>query len=177
MAESAGTGHVVGAFTELVSQRIGSINSQLKHKMEQATVDDIVKACCHQFHRMILPDFHNNGRPWIVDYETPRDFTAFKHGRFEFSNDEILACFTPSVGMISKMMTSSVDRIRELHGTPPSHILLAGSYSKSSFLVASLWTALESSSRLANHAPPSLLQAPDSESVYVLGALSHARGC
>ena len=95
------------------------MNDQLKHKMDKAATDAIIELCVRQFNEDILPNFDNDGRSWIVDYEMPRDFAAFRHGRFEFKNDKILACFSPSLGIIRKMIVCAVNRTRELGDLSP----------------------------------------------------------
>jgi hypothetical protein len=104
----------------LVSRKIGRMNNQFKHKMPQATVDEIVKRCCRQWHQRILPEFQDNGQPWIVDYEMPAGFTAFKHGLVDFGSDEILSCFAPSANLIKKMLLCSVRRMRNFQTIQPS---------------------------------------------------------
>lgn len=96
------------------------MNSQFKHKMAQATVDDIVQRCCCQWHRTVLPEFRNDGEPWIVSYDMPPEFPAFRHGQLELKNDEILSSFRPSISLIRKMVLFSVRRMRDAQGIQPS---------------------------------------------------------
>lgn len=105
--------HVQSAFSELITQKVKLMNDQFKQKLDQPTSDAIVESCVRQFNEKILPNFVNDGRSWIVDYEMPRNFAAFRHGRLELMNDQILACFSPSLNVIRKMILCAVNRTRE----------------------------------------------------------------
>ncbi|KAK1827460.1 hypothetical protein QBC39DRAFT_361660 [Podospora conica] len=177
MAEVASLMHVQSAFSQLIHQKVKQMNDQFKQKMDQAATDAIVKSCVRQFHEKILPGFDNDGRSWIMDYEMPRDFAAFRHGRFELENVKILACFSPSLSMMQKMILCSVDRTREMGDLSTWHLLVAGPYSKSQFLRAELQKTMLEKSRMHNLQPPTLLYSTEAENILTLGALSHARGC
>jgi hypothetical protein len=112
--------YATGMFSELATQKVGRMNRQLKHKMTRATVDKIVEQCCRRWHDEILPEFSNDGRSWLVEYDMPTEFTAFKHGLLDFGNGEIMSCFTPSISLIKKMVVRSVRKMRNSQGILPS---------------------------------------------------------
>ncbi|KAK3367969.1 hypothetical protein B0H63DRAFT_405141, partial [Podospora didyma] len=178
MAEVAGAALVQAKFAKLVTNPVKLMNNQFRHKMEQNQVDRIIKSCCDHFRRLVFPGFCNDGRDWEVNYEALQPDTTLTvlHGRLKFSNDDILACFEPSVMVLRKMISESVGRIRNLHDGLPSHVLMAGTYANSSYLTATIRDALEDC-RFANERGVSLLQAPEGEDVCALGALYHAKSC
>jgi len=173
MAELAGAALVHAKFSKLATQRVKLLGSQFRQRMEQRRVDDIVRSCGDQFRQCIFSGFRDDGRAWEVDYDAvERDSTV----RLKFGNDEIRNCFTPSVTVLRKMLTGSVERVRYLHGAMPRYVLLAGAYANSSFLAESLRRGLEDC-RLATESPASLLQAQEGEDACALGALRHAMSC
>lgn len=201
------TAHVEGEFAKLVSQRIKSINSQFRRKMESGRIDTIIRSCCDQFRQQILPEFRNlDDQGWTVNYDVPQGESASLQGRLTFSNQEIRMCFAPSIQMLRQMLHSAVEELREsvLYGKMASVglslslILFDNSKPLLSYcstltvhekhvLVAGAYAKsnfLTASLReaLEDARRPTelgavLLQMGGGEDVYALGALSHAKSC
>ncbi|KAF6842416.1 hsp70 family protein [Colletotrichum musicola] len=174
LAEIAGSKHAQVQFAKLVSDQLLLTVRELRRKVDESSIQDIIQSCCEQFERLILPDFENNGRDWTVEFEMPSGAPGFQHGRLKFTNAEVAKCLNRSVIMIEKMLESMV--AKHIHkDVAVSHVLLAGSYSKSKYLRLCLEKKL-SELRLSNKGALKLCYPSESDDICVLGALSHAIG-
>ncbi|KAH7160376.1 hypothetical protein B0J13DRAFT_493970 [Dactylonectria estremocensis] len=173
MAEMAGHKHAQAEFAKLVEQQLKLTVRQLRRRIDTSTVENIMKSCCNQFQQRILPGFDNDGIEWTVSFEMPHGIPGFQHGQLEFTNKQILQCFTPGVAMITKMLVETALKAHRLNHRI-SNILLVGSYSKSKYLVKQLRGAIDDL-RLSNGDTITLLQTSDGDNLCMLGALSHVR--
>ncbi|KAF6834677.1 hsp70 family protein [Colletotrichum plurivorum] len=174
LAEMAGSKHAQVQFAKLVSDQLLLTVRELRRKVDESAIQDIIQSCCEQFERLILPDFENNGRDWTVEFEIPSGAPGLQHGRLKFTNAEVAKCLNRSVIMIEKMLESMV--AKHIHeDIAVSHVLLAGSYSKSKYLRLCLEKKL-SELRLSNKGALKLCYPSESDDICVLGALSHAIG-
>lgn len=105
-----------------MAEKIGCMNRQFRHKMEPGTIHEVTKQCCRQWHERIMPEFRNDGQSWIVNFELPAGFNSgLQHGQLELANDEIVSCFSLSVGAIETMMLQSIERMsHDGQGARPS---------------------------------------------------------
>ncbi|KAF6810847.1 hsp70 family protein [Colletotrichum sojae] len=166
--------HAQVQFAKLVSDQLLLTVRELRRKVDESAIQDIIQSCCEQFERLILPDFENNGRDWTVEFEMPSGAPGLRHGRLKFTNAEVAKCLNRSVIMIEKMLESMV--AKHIHqDIAVSHVLLAGSYSKSKYLRLCLEKKL-SELRLNNKGALKLCYPSESDDICVLGALSHAIG-
>ncbi|OBR15070.1 Hsp70 family protein [Colletotrichum higginsianum IMI 349063] len=175
MAEIAGHGHAQAQFAKLVIDQLRIYERELSRKFDAAAIHEIVKSCCDQFNDKILPGFDSDGKDWTVEFEIPSAIPGFQHGRLKFANSEIMRCFMQSVSMIQKMLADTVTQLstRREYST---HILLAGSYSKSKYLLSRLDNTMREL-RQPGFGPVTLLTTAEYDDVCALGALSHAMGC
>ncbi|KAK1973567.1 hypothetical protein LZ30DRAFT_765164 [Colletotrichum cereale] len=136
-AELAGHGHAQARFATLVIDQLRLYERELSRKFDPAAIHEIVQSCCDQFRTIIMPGFDSDGKEWTVEFEIPSAIPGFQHGRLKFANSEIMRCFMQSVSMIKNML---LDTLKHLSSTRASdtQILLAGSYSKSKYLLGHL---------------------------------------
>ncbi|KAK2058715.1 hypothetical protein LY76DRAFT_592996 [Colletotrichum caudatum] len=175
MAEIAGHGHAQAKFANLVIDQLRLYERELSRKFDAAKIHDIVQSCCDQFRDRILPGFDSDGKDWTVEFEIPSAIPGFQHGRLKFANSEIMRCFMESVSMIRKMLANTLSNLSSTE-VSVTHILLAGSYSTSKYLLSHLNNTVNDM-RQPEFCPVTLLKATEYDDICVLGALSHAMGC
>ncbi|KAK1957301.1 hypothetical protein LY78DRAFT_647987 [Colletotrichum sublineola] len=175
MAEIAGHGHAQAAFAKLVIDQLRLYERDLSRKFDAAAMHDIVQSCCDQFRERILPGFDSDGKDWTVEFEIPSAIPGFQHGRLKFANSEIMRCFMESVSMIRKMFAKTLSCLPTTE-VSVTHVLLAGSYSKSKYLLSRLDNIVHELRQPAFRSV-TLLKAAEYDDICVLGALSHAIGC
>lgn len=100
--------HAQVQFAKLVSDQLLLTVRELRRKVDESAIQDIIQSCCEQFEQLILPDFENNGRDWTVEFEMPSGAPGLQYGRLKFTNAEIAKCLNRSVIMIEKMLESMV---------------------------------------------------------------------
>lgn len=88
--------------------------------MAPARVDMIANQCLLEWHQTIFAEFCDRGNPWIVTYDAPAGFTAFRHGMVDFEIDEIRACFAPTVSLIRGMVKAAIRRMQAVQAVSPS---------------------------------------------------------
>ncbi|KAK2041417.1 hypothetical protein LZ31DRAFT_472411 [Colletotrichum somersetense] len=175
MAEVAGHGHAQAKFANLVIDQLKLYERELSRKFDAAKIHDIVQSCCEQFRDRILPGFDSDGKDWTVEFEIPSAIPGFQHGRLKFANSEIMRCFMESVSMIRKMLANTLSNLPRTE-VSVTHILLAGSYSKSKYLLSHLDITVNEM-RQPEFRSLILLKAAECDDICVLGALLHPIGC
>ncbi|TDZ27074.1 hypothetical protein Cob_v000480 [Colletotrichum orbiculare MAFF 240422] len=178
MAELAGHDHAQAHFAKLVVDQLRVYERDLPRRFDAAAVHGIVASCCAQFRDRILPAFDSDGAAaaadWTVEFEIPSAVRGFQHGRLKFANSEVMRCFMPSVSMIRRMLAAAALQLSTT-GVFVTHVLLAGSYSKSKYLLRHIDNAVREMRR-PDFRPVQLLKTAECDDVHVLGALSHAMG-
>ncbi|KAL0940242.1 hsp70 family protein [Colletotrichum truncatum] len=174
MAELAGSNHAQAQFAKLVAEQLKLTVREMRRRLDDSAVEDIIQSCCDQFQQKILPEFDNDGREWKVEFEMPSGIPGLQQGRLKFTSAEIWRCFMPSVAMIEEMLEATAHKISRMD-VEVSHVLLAGPYSKSKYLRRQLENKL-SYLRREGKGAFKLCHSSEGDDICVLGALSHAIG-
>ncbi|CAM1510854.1 Fc.00g083670.m01.CDS01 [Cosmosporella sp. VM-42] len=164
MAEVAGLDHASDAFKTL-------LHKKLPAKYGLAT--SAGRSHYYYFLR-ILRLFELDGEERTVVADIQMDTSGeVKQEKLTFSHAELLECFAPSVAMVRKMLEETVGK---LVNYMVSHVLVAGNYQRSKYLMNELQQAVNTL-RPAIKGTMKLLSDADCQDICTLGALSHAISC
>lgn len=110
--DMCGSEAVSAAFMHRLKKKITDIGLDQKSPRKSLKIQS---KCLEAFENRIKGDFTNNGNPWAVDVgieEAIPDINLYD-SHINFTNDEILECFTPAVKRTRKLVLEQIEAVEK----------------------------------------------------------------